>query len=60
MTDAIVVLNAGSSSVKFSLFALRDESLDCALRGQIEGIHTAPRFVSRDARGAVASQRTWP
>lgn len=52
MTDAILVLNAGSSSLKFSLF------LDCArrtpqlsLRGQIEGILSKPHFTAKDAGG---------
>ena len=48
MTQAIAVLNAGSSSLKFSLFAERDGMLDPVLSGQIEGLLTAPRFVARD------------
>ena len=46
MSDAILVLNAGSSSIKFLLFAERDGALDPVVRGQIEGIHTAPRFAA--------------
>jgi len=60
MADAIVVLNAGSSSIKFSLFAVHDAELVPALRGQIEGIYTAPRFVSKDEEGAIVGERTWP
>jgi acetate kinase len=60
MADAIAVLNAGSSSIKFSLFDLRDGGLEVVLRGQIEGIYTAPRFVSKDAQGALASEKAWP
>ena len=48
--NAILVLNAGSSSIKFLLFAERDGELDPVVRGQIEGIQTAPRFIARDAR----------
>ena len=33
MADAIVVLNAGSSSIKFSLFLARDGELDLDVRG---------------------------
>ena len=51
MADAIAVLNAGSSSIKFSLFALRDAALDLTHRGQIEGIYTAPHFVAKDPAG---------
>ena len=60
MADAIVVLNAGSSSIKFSLFALRDGGLEPELRGQIEGIYSAPRFVSKDEQGEVIAEKTWP
>ena len=37
MSDAILVINAGSSSIKFSLFVTRDKALDFFLGGQIEG-----------------------
>ena len=51
MTDAILVLNAGSSSIKFSAFALKAGTLELLLRGQVEGLFTAPRFVARDGNG---------
>src|SRR5215831_3410096 len=59
MSDAIAVLNAGSSSVKFSLFALRGGELELELRGQIEGIHTSPRFVAKDGAGKVLAEKSW-
>jgi acetate kinase len=59
MPDAIAVLNAGSSSIKFSLFALRGTDLDLTHRGQIEGIYTAPHFVAKDAAGAVQAEKSW-
>ena len=40
MADAIAVLNAGSSSIKFSLFVMRGNELELELHGQIEGIYT--------------------
>ena len=46
MANAIAVLNAGSSSIKFSLFLTRDGELELTMRGQIEGIYTAPHFVA--------------
>jgi acetate kinase len=55
----ILVLNAGSSSIKFLLYEHRNGSLEPQLRGQIEGIHTAPRFVARTARGIVAAEHRW-
>jgi acetate kinase len=47
MPNAIVVLNAGSSSIKFSLFLEREEDLEPDVRGQIEGLYTAPHFVAK-------------
>jgi len=51
MTEAIAVLNAGSSSIKFALFVDRRGELEVELRGQIEGLYTAPHFVVRDRSG---------
>ncbi|HET7365534.1 MAG TPA: acetate/propionate family kinase [Burkholderiales bacterium] len=60
MADAIGVLNAGSSSIKFSLFARRGEALELELRGQVEGIYTAPRFIAKDGKGTAAGEKRWP
>jgi acetate kinase len=61
MSDAIVVLNAGSSSLKFSVYALGGEvRLALSAKGQIEGIGTSPHFVARDAEGGVLAQERWP
>ena len=57
MTDALLVLNAGSSSLKFSVF-LNEEPPRPLLRGQIEGLPTHPRFVARNAT-AVVGEKTW-
>lgn len=49
MSDAILVVNAGSSSIKFALFGL-PPAPGALLRGQIEEIGRAPRFrLSGDA-----------
>jgi acetate kinase len=56
---AIAVLNAGSSSVKFSVFLERGEALEVAARGQAEAIHTAPRFSAKNARGEVIGEKSW-
>lgn len=52
MTDYVIVLNAGSSSLKFSLYC-RPESGSWGLgaRGQIEGIGTSPRFSAKAGSG---------
>ena len=52
MTDTILVVNAGSSSIKFQLFsvAARDQ-LKRLLKGQIEGIGVHPRLVAKGTDG---------
>ena len=59
MADAIVVLNAGSSSIKFSLFALGGKDLQVVAGGQIEGLFTSPKFVSKGEKGKVLSEKSW-
>jgi len=60
MADAILTLNAGSSSVKFALFEADGATLTLASKGEIEGIGTAPHLVARDLRGTVLADRRWP
>jgi acetate kinase len=59
MADAILVINAGSSSIKFSLFRAQSGKLELLLRGLLEGLYTAPRFTAKDAAGAVMGEREW-
>lgn len=50
---SILVLNAGSSSIKFSVFGLAGDALAVSLRGQIEGLGTPhPRLVVKEEGGA--------
>ena len=59
MSAAILVLNAGSSSIKFSVFMLQGEDLEQNVRGQIEGLFTAPRFVAKGGDGGTISEKSW-
>ena len=59
MADAIAVLNAGSSSIKFSLFLTRGGELELTVRGQVEGIYTKPHFVAKKPDGTVAAEKSW-
>jgi acetate kinase len=59
MADAILVVNAGSSSIKFSVFVERAGTPELALRGQIEGLYTRAHFVAKDAAGKTAGEKTW-
>jgi acetate kinase len=52
--DTIVVLNAGSSSLKFSTFRNTGTSLERQLRGQVSGIGQSPRLVARLGSESVA------
>lgn len=58
MDDYALVLNAGSSSLKFCVFQRpAGESWHLAARGQIEGIGTSPRLSAKDADGeSLANQ----
>jgi acetate kinase len=59
MIDAILVLNAGSSSIKFSLFAHRAAALAPVASGQVEAIYAAPHFVAKDAAGTPVGEKRW-
>jgi acetate kinase len=59
MADVILVLNAGSSSIKFCTFDPSGNEPALTLRGQIEGLYTAPSFVAADAQGARTGEKKW-
>lgn len=60
MTRALLSLNAGSSSIKFGLYALGDEgAAGHVAGGQIEGIGTLPRLHARSDDGTSVAERTW-
>ena len=58
MTDYAVVLNAGSSSLKFCVYQRPDAGgWRLEARGLVEGIGTSPRFSAKDEAGAVMDER---
>jgi acetate kinase len=59
VSETILVVNAGSSSIKFQLFSLdaRDQ-LSRLLNGQIEGIGVHPRLVAKGIAGEPVEE-TW-
>jgi acetate kinase len=59
MSDTILVLNAGSSSIKFSLFAEAGVEPAVVAHGQIEGIDTNPHFIAQDSAGQTAGEQHW-
>jgi acetate kinase len=57
-TGSILVVNAGSSSLKFSLFRLgRANALQLAAHGEIDGVGTRPRLSARDGAGESLVER---
>jgi acetate kinase len=60
MERAIAVLNAGSSSLKFSMFFVREGEFHPRFRGLLDGLFSSPRFVVRDASGETVDEKKWP
>ena len=61
VSETILVVNAGSSSIKFQLFAIagRDD-LERRLKGQIEGVGVKPHLIARGIKGETLIDETWP
>jgi acetate kinase len=58
--DSVVVLNAGSSSIKFAVFDAADPASPRAIvRGEVESLGRSPHFLARDAAGAVLADKRW-
>jgi hypothetical protein len=62
MTPLLLVVNAGSSSLKFALFKKDKADQPVAdATGQVEGIGTQPRFTVENAAGqTLVDRRTTP
>ncbi|HSW33619.1 MAG TPA: acetate/propionate family kinase [Steroidobacteraceae bacterium] len=58
--DAIVVLNAGSSSIKFCTFRRAGQRLERELRGQVSGLGTVPRLVARRGAASIVDRALSP
>ncbi|MBE7730272.1 acetate kinase, partial [Komagataeibacter sp. FXV3] len=64
MTRAVLALNAGSSSLKFALFAIEPGETAASpshriASGELEGIGIHPHFVAQDASGRVLVDEKW-
>lgn len=61
MNNAVVVINAGSSSLKFSVHAAGDDGqVDLCAKGRVEGIGNSPHFIVKDPQGNTLAERRWP
>jgi acetate kinase len=58
MEGCIAVLNAGSSSIKFAVYAAEHEE-PLLFRGQIEKIGLAPHLKATNGVGEVVAERNW-
>jgi acetate kinase len=57
MPSSILVLNAGSSSLKFGLFEAAGDRIALTLKGMFEGLREDPHFTAKDASGNVLVER---
>jgi acetate kinase len=61
MSETILVLNSGSSSIKFQLFAVcAGNRLERRVKGLVDGIGVHPRFRAVGIRGEDLADKTWP
>ncbi|THK35916.1 acetate/propionate family kinase [Ensifer sp. MPMI2T] len=57
--DALLVINAGSSSLKFQVFGIAGMDLTRQIRGKIDGIGTRPRLQATAADGTGLIDQTY-
>jgi acetate kinase len=59
--DTILVINAGSSSIKFQVFSVEgDGALRRQIKGQMDGIGSRPRLRASGAGGDMLADRAYP
>lgn len=59
MSEGYITLNAGSSSIKFSIHVESGDGLDLQACGSIEEIRTGPHFAARDNSGRILAEQRW-
>ncbi len=60
MNDLILIINAGSSSIKFSLFIQTAADPALLYKGQVEGIYVDPQFSAKNAAGDKLADEKLP
>jgi acetate kinase len=60
--DAVLVINAGSSSLKFQVFGIggQDADLNCIVKGQMDGVGTRPRLRATGSDKTALIDQTYP
>ncbi|VWM09014.1 acetate/propionate family kinase [Burkholderia lata] len=59
MADVILVLNAGSSSIKFSAFDVQRDTLGLIVHGQVDGLYTDTAHFSAVDHHAERHEQQW-
>lgn len=59
MTAALLILNTGSSSLKFAAYDSGKDELPLIFSGQVQGIGSAPRFTAYDMTGNLLTEQPW-
>src|SRR5262249_28297602 len=60
MVDTILVVNAGSSSIKFQMFEIiGDRRLQRRFKGQMDGIGSRPRLLAVGTKGETITNTSW-
>jgi acetate kinase len=60
VTEAIIVINAGSTSLKFSAYRIDGPAaLTLIVHGEVDGMETDPKFAARDAAGRKLDAHDW-
>lgn len=60
MSELVLVINAGSSSIKFSLFETGKADPTLLFKGQMEGLYVEPKFSAKDAADNKVANETLP
>ncbi|WP_027468555.1 acetate/propionate family kinase [Deefgea rivuli] len=60
MSELVLVINAGSSSIKFSLFETGKADPVVLFKGQMEGLYVEPKFSAKDAADNKVANETLP
>lgn len=60
MNEALFVVNAGSSSIKFKLYRVAGDDIELMIGGAVDGIGTRPRLKARDGSGETLVERNFP
>ncbi len=60
MSELVLVINAGSSSIKFSLFETSKTDPVVLFKGQMEGLYVEPKFSAKDAADQKVANETLP